>query len=105
MGFDGWPLKGLPFLEIEQGEVQGKMPPPCPALLECGAGVAGQSELSPHLGCSLCSQWVRTGPPFLEGMLQGPAVGSSCLFIGWVRGDVRDGRFLGSSPVSLPWRY
>lgn len=54
MGFDGWPLKGLPFLEIEQGEVQGKVPPRCPALLECGAGMAGQSELSPHLGCSVC---------------------------------------------------
>lgn len=33
-------LKGLSFLETGQGEVRGKVPPPCPALLECGAGMA-----------------------------------------------------------------
>lgn len=47
-------LKGLSFLETGQGEVRGKVPPPCPALLECDVGMAGQSELSPYLGCSLC---------------------------------------------------
>lgn len=56
MGFDGWPLKGALFLEIEQGEVQGRVPLLCPALLERGAGMAGQSELSPHLARSLCKR-------------------------------------------------
>lgn len=44
MGFGGWPLKGLPFLEIEQGEVQGKVTPRSPALREHDAGMGGQAE-------------------------------------------------------------
>lgn len=54
MGFDGCPLKVLLFLEEEQGGVKGNVPTPCPALLERGAGMAGQQELSPHLGYPLC---------------------------------------------------
>lgn len=36
---------------------------------------------APYAGGTTSSQWVRIGPPFLKGMLQGPAIGSSCHFV------------------------
>lgn len=71
VGFDGWPLKGLSFLEIEQGEVRGKVTPHSPTLGEPGAGMGGQAEVIswPWLlhtaGGTTGSQRVRIGPLFL----------------------------------------
>lgn len=70
VGFDGWPLKGLAFLEIEHGEVQGKASPRSPAPGEPGAGTEREAELvsSPcplrtasgseldHPSCRACSE-------------------------------------------------
>ena len=70
VGFDGWPLKGLPFLETEQGEVQGKVTPHSPALEEHDAGTGGQAEfvslpwLLHTVSDTTSSQRVRIGPPF-----------------------------------------
>lgn len=108
MAFDAWPLRGLPFLATEQGEVQGKVPPPCPALLERGAGMAGQSELSPHApyaSGTTSSQWVRIGPPFLKGLFQGPAIGSSCLVMRVGEGRCKRWKVPGEFPYELPRRY
>lgn len=52
VGFDGWPLKGLLFLEIEQGEVQGKVTLWSPALGKHGAGMGNKQSSSPRLGHS-----------------------------------------------------
>lgn len=41
VGFDRWPFKGLPFLEIEHNKVQGEVTPCSLALRECGTVMVG----------------------------------------------------------------